>query len=202
MERPAPSRSSWVTLRVWRPQRRATCEKEPVMKKVRFIGLDVHAETIAVAVAEPGGEVRSLGMIPNHAGVDPKAGEEARTGRAAARLLRGGADGVCDLLAADGARRAMRGRGADAGAGEGGRSREDGSARCGEAGAELPSRRFDGGVGAGRGARSVARSGARAGGGEEGSAPRAAPLGQVSAAPRAPAADGDDTRGRSAIWRG
>ena len=28
-------------------------------------GLDVHAETIAVAVAEPGGEVRSLGMIPN-----------------------------------------------------------------------------------------------------------------------------------------
>jgi transposase len=41
--------------------------KEPVMKKVRFIGLDVHAETIAVAVAEPGGEVRSLGVIPNRA---------------------------------------------------------------------------------------------------------------------------------------
>src|SRR3989449_1704235 len=39
--------------------------KEPVMKKVRFIGLDVHADTIAVAVAEPGGEVRSLGMVPN-----------------------------------------------------------------------------------------------------------------------------------------
>ncbi len=35
------------------------------MKKVRFVGLDVHAETIAVAVAEPSGEVRSLGMIPN-----------------------------------------------------------------------------------------------------------------------------------------
>jgi transposase len=35
------------------------------MKKVRFIGLDVHADTIAVAVAEPGGEVRSLGMVPN-----------------------------------------------------------------------------------------------------------------------------------------
>lgn len=35
------------------------------MKKVRFIGLDVHADTIAVAVAEPGGEVRSLGIIPN-----------------------------------------------------------------------------------------------------------------------------------------
>jgi transposase len=35
------------------------------MKKVRFLGLDVHAETIAVAVAEPNGEVRSLGIIPN-----------------------------------------------------------------------------------------------------------------------------------------
>lgn len=37
------------------------------MKKVRFVGLDVHAETIAVAVAEPSGEVRSLGVIPNRA---------------------------------------------------------------------------------------------------------------------------------------
>jgi transposase len=35
------------------------------MSKVRFIGLDVHADTIAVAVAEPGGEVRSYGVIPN-----------------------------------------------------------------------------------------------------------------------------------------
>jgi len=35
------------------------------MTKIRFVGLDVHAETIAVAVAESGGEVRSLGIIPN-----------------------------------------------------------------------------------------------------------------------------------------
>lgn len=35
----------------------------------RFLGLDVHAETIAVALAEPGrGEVRSLGIIPNELG--------------------------------------------------------------------------------------------------------------------------------------
>jgi transposase len=34
-------------------------------EKVRFLGLDVHAETIAVAVAEPDGEVRSLGVIAN-----------------------------------------------------------------------------------------------------------------------------------------
>jgi transposase len=38
------------------------------MKKVRFVGLDVHAQTIAVAIAETGGEVRSVGVIPNHAG--------------------------------------------------------------------------------------------------------------------------------------
>ena len=36
-------------------------------EKVRFLSLDVHAETIAVAVAEPEGEVRSLGTIPNGA---------------------------------------------------------------------------------------------------------------------------------------
>ena len=35
------------------------------MSNVRFIGLDVHAETIAVAVAETHGDVRSLGTIPN-----------------------------------------------------------------------------------------------------------------------------------------
>ena len=35
------------------------------MSKVLFVGLDVHADTIAVAVAENGGEVRSLGVIPN-----------------------------------------------------------------------------------------------------------------------------------------
>jgi transposase len=39
--------------------------KEPVMSKLRFLGLDVHAETIAVAVAEPTGEVRRVGQIPN-----------------------------------------------------------------------------------------------------------------------------------------
>ena len=34
-------------------------------KDTRFVGLDVHAAALAVAVAEPGGEVRSLGVIPN-----------------------------------------------------------------------------------------------------------------------------------------
>ena len=35
------------------------------MSNVRFIGLDVHAETIAVAVAEADEDVRTLGVIPN-----------------------------------------------------------------------------------------------------------------------------------------
>jgi transposase len=36
-------------------------------EKVRFLGMDVHAETICVAIAEPDGEVRSLGTIANRA---------------------------------------------------------------------------------------------------------------------------------------
>ena len=35
------------------------------MSKVQCVGLDVHAETITVAVAELDGEVRSMGTIPN-----------------------------------------------------------------------------------------------------------------------------------------
>jgi transposase len=35
------------------------------MSTLRFVGLDVHAETIAVCVAEGTGEVRELGTIPN-----------------------------------------------------------------------------------------------------------------------------------------
>ncbi len=34
-------------------------------EKLRFLGLGVHAETIAVAIAESDSEVRSLGAIPN-----------------------------------------------------------------------------------------------------------------------------------------
>jgi hypothetical protein len=35
------------------------------MSKIRFVGLDVHADTIVVAVVEPSGEVHSHGPIPN-----------------------------------------------------------------------------------------------------------------------------------------
>src|SRR3982751_1334845 len=47
-------------------KRSDTCGKEPVMAtNTRFVGLDVHAETIAVAVAEGRGKVQALGTIPN-----------------------------------------------------------------------------------------------------------------------------------------
>jgi transposase len=35
------------------------------VKRIKFVGLDVHAETIAVAVAEQDEEVRTVGAIPN-----------------------------------------------------------------------------------------------------------------------------------------
>jgi transposase len=36
-------------------------------RNLRYLGLDVHAETIAAAIAEPDGDVRVLGIIPNRA---------------------------------------------------------------------------------------------------------------------------------------
>ena len=58
-------RDAWVTLSVDVTTTQSHKRKGTgPMKKVRFLGLDVHAETIAVAVAEPDGEVRSLGIIP------------------------------------------------------------------------------------------------------------------------------------------
>src|SRR5205814_7892730 len=56
MKRPAPG-SQFVGYAVNRveTQRRATSERSRFMKRVRFVGLDVHAETIAVAVAETDG---------------------------------------------------------------------------------------------------------------------------------------------------
>ena len=65
MERPAPIRSSWVAQRDWSHHIAEPDAKEPVMSNVRLIGLDVHAETIAVAVAEADGDVRAVGVIPN-----------------------------------------------------------------------------------------------------------------------------------------
>jgi hypothetical protein len=66
MERPAPdSQSADYTLDRKEPRRRAAYEREPAMKKLGLVGLGIHAETIAVAVAESSGEVRFVGVIPN-----------------------------------------------------------------------------------------------------------------------------------------
>jgi len=35
------------------------------MNGTRFVGLHVHSDSIAVAIAEPNGEVRSLGTTPH-----------------------------------------------------------------------------------------------------------------------------------------
>jgi hypothetical protein len=44
---------------------RAALDRFPPGANCRFLRLDPHAETIAVAIAEPGGEFSSIGTIPN-----------------------------------------------------------------------------------------------------------------------------------------
>src|SRR6202166_1352300 len=56
---------AWVMLRIGRQAVQSHKRRSRSMERVKFVGLDVHAETIAVAVAEQGGGVRSLGEIPN-----------------------------------------------------------------------------------------------------------------------------------------
>jgi hypothetical protein len=60
------------------------------MKNGRFfVGLDVHAQTIAVAVAEACGEVRSVGMIPNTAESVGRLIRKLGQARSIAGVLRG-----------------------------------------------------------------------------------------------------------------
>src|SRR5271167_1113228 len=65
MERPAPIRRRGLCCESEDKQYRATCERSRSMKRIKFVGLDVHADTIAVALAAQDGEARSLGIIPN-----------------------------------------------------------------------------------------------------------------------------------------
>lgn len=71
--------------------------------KVRFIGFDVHADTIAMAVAEPDGEVRPLGIIPNRLESIRKAVAKLGPVPEAESLLRSGTYGLRPVLAIDGA---------------------------------------------------------------------------------------------------
>ena len=38
----------------------------PTAQNIKHVGLDVHGETIAIAIAEHSGEVRSYGKLPSH----------------------------------------------------------------------------------------------------------------------------------------
>jgi len=117
------------------------------MSKIRFAGLDVHAYTIAVAVAEPDGEVRSLGIITNKP-------ESVR--KMIAKLGPGGKLKCCYEAGPTGyvlywqltqlgvAREVIV---PSAGAGQGGRPGEDGSPGCLETRTLLSRRRAYRGVG-------------------------------------------------------
>src|ERR1019366_8232119 len=60
------STRAWVMLRIGKTSStEPQSERSRSMKRIKFVGMDVHAETIAVAVAEQEGEVRSLGEIAN-----------------------------------------------------------------------------------------------------------------------------------------
>src|ERR1700730_14339645 len=56
---------AWVMLRIGRQAVQSHKRSSRSMKRIKFVGLDVNGETIAVAVAEQDGEMRSLGVIPN-----------------------------------------------------------------------------------------------------------------------------------------
>ena len=119
------------------------------MKSIKFVGLDVHAETIAVAVAEQGGELRSLGVIPNREESIRKLVKKLGPVEQLRFCYEAGPTGYVVYWQLGGK---VRSSGAHAGAGEIRRAGEDRPARRPEVGAELSGRRVNGGVGAGCGA--------------------------------------------------
>ena len=149
------------------------------MSKLRFVGLDVHAETIVAAVAEErlNGEVRSMGTIPNRlesirklmAKLGPATNlrvcyEAGPTGYVLYwQLTQMGI--ACQVIAPS----LIPTKAGD-------RVKTE-SPRCGKAGAQPPGRRTDGGMGARCRPRSPARPGASPGSGQERSIEGAAPAG-------------------------
>ena len=110
------------------------------MSKLRFVGLDVHAETIAVAVAETGGEVRSLGVIPNRLESVRKLVHKLGPVQHLRACYEAGPTGYVLYWQLTQLGGGVRGDRAEPGADQGGRPGEDRPARCGETGALLPRR--------------------------------------------------------------
>ena len=78
------------------------------MKKIKFVGLDVHAETIAVAVAELDGEVRSIGVIPNRCESVRKLVKKLGPVEELRFCYEAGSDGLRVVLATEGTGRQVR----------------------------------------------------------------------------------------------
>ena len=95
------------------------------MKRKKIVGLDVHAETIAVAVSEQDGEVRTLGVIPNREESIRKLVKKLGPVEQLRFCYEAGPNGVCRVLAVDGPGSEVRGGGTHAGTGEIGRTEED-----------------------------------------------------------------------------
>src|ERR1700680_3816649 len=100
-------------------------------EKIRFVGLDVHAETIAVAIAERDGEVRSLGTIANRAESIRKLVKKLGPVEELKVCYEAGPTTLCSVLAVGRVGSCVRGDCADADADEGRRPGEDGPAGCG-----------------------------------------------------------------------
>ena len=109
-------------------------------EKLRFLGLDVHAETIAVALAEPDGEVRSLGTIANREESIRKLIRKLGASEHLRACYEAGPTGLRTLLAADAAGGQVRCSGAGSGSEEARGPGQDRPAGCAEAGAESPLR--------------------------------------------------------------
>ena len=123
---------------------------------IRFAGLDVHAATIAAAMAEANREVRPWGVIPNRPEAVRKLVRKLGPSRTAESLLRGRALRLRALLAIGRTRGQLRRGGANPDPSQARRAREDRPARRQQAGAQLPSRGPHGGMGTGPSARGVA----------------------------------------------
>src|ERR1041384_1928036 len=121
------------------------------MSKVIFVGLDVHADTIAVAVAETSGEVRSLGVIPNRLESIRKMVHKVGAVQQLRACYEAGPTGYVLYWQLAQLGVACENDRAQPGADEGGRPSKNRSPRCREAGAVLSRGRAHGGVGTGCG---------------------------------------------------